>query len=577
MAFDGTLEAVSEEQEKDVVTFRLGARRRFRATLILGSAAVALALLEWAPVSPVLAVLVALGALAMNQLLTMLATRKDRYRWWYRYLFASLDVMLLSTVTVSFGNESLAMLYFLVVVPYSFDRGRSVGFYTAILSTLAFLGSMWWYALANPEQTVRPLWTFASAGLFLLVSFQVVPIASRLIRRIRDMREKMHEAENGNLLARADARYADELGFLQRSFNRMSEQLDRLIGSVKLEAEEVATYAGRLSGTSHNLDAAGAEFSKTADALNAQVRKQRMYADAGRERTAEALTASERLCGNVEEMDSHAHVLVETARQSHESIARAANTLISIGERVRDTATTVAQLGEASDRVGDFVEATSRIARQTNLLALNAAIEAARAGEHGRGFGVVAEEVRKLAEESAHAARAVASTIAGVREHIASAVQSMGESEQQVRGVGDVAANANEAISTMLTGIGRIAELIGESAASSREQSAAMRQLADVMHGVQDASSETSSQARVAAEVALRQTRALEGLVETSAELTKLADRLRRSISPFRLSESAVAGGSPQDAATRTEAVVVPSFTPWTVAKEPSRRARSTV
>jgi methyl-accepting chemotaxis protein len=206
---------------------------------------------------------------------------------------------------------------------------------------------------------------------------------------------------------------------------------------------------------------------------------------------------------------------------------------------VRTAAGTVSALGVASERVGDFVEAVSRIARQTNLLALNAAIEAARAGEHGRGFAVVAEEVRKLAEESGRAAKEIATTIADVRENISAAVQSMTEGESEVRGVGEIANEANTALSELLTGIGRIAEVIADVTTVSREQSTTMRQLADVMDGVQGVSNEAAAQARDASDAAVRQTRALEGLAETSRGLALLAERLRRSTGRFTVVASA--------------------------------------
>jgi methyl-accepting chemotaxis protein len=234
-----------------------------------------------------------------------------------------------------------------------------------------------------------------------------------------------------------------------------------------------------------------------------------------------------------EEMETNARGLVDTAQQSRDSIARASDTLVAIGARVRAAATTVSTLGVASERVGDFVDAVSRIARQTNLLALNAAIEAARAGEHGRGFAVVAEEVRKLAEESGRAAKEITITIAEVRENIATAVQSMTEGEQEVRGVGDIADDANSALSTLLAGIGQIAELIADVAAVSRDQSATMRQLAEVIEGVQGVSLEAATHAGDAAEAATKQMRALEGLTETSRAMAKLAERLRRSTGRF--------------------------------------------
>ena len=553
MDLDVVIGTGSEELEKDLITFRLGGKRRLRSTFILGTAAVIAAMLHEAPVSPIIAAVVALGAIAVNQLLTLLATRHDGHRWWYRYLFATLDVFLLSTVVMAFGNESLALLYFLVVVPYSFDRGRTLGYYTALASTAAFLLSTWWYSLSDPAQPVRWLWSGASAGLLLLISLQIVPIASKLIRRIRDTRERMLGAEGGNLSARVETPYADELGFLQRSFNRMMERLGHLIGVVKREADEVASYAERLAESSRVLNTSGVEFATTADALNRYIDRQATFAEGGRQRTSEALAASEQLHGSVEEMDTHARTLVESAQRSHDAISRAADTLISIGERVRTTSATVSALDAASERVGAFVEATSRIARQTNLLALNAAIEAARAGEHGRGFGVVAEEVRKLAEESGRAAREAATTLAEVRENIATAVQSMSESEQQVRGVGDVAASANLAIATMLSGIGRIAELVAEAAASSRQQSSAMQHLVEVMDGVQGVSAEASAQARIAASTARQQTQSLEGLVATSRELAELAERLRGSTRLFQLGETTVA--APVRAPTPTVAL----------------------
>jgi methyl-accepting chemotaxis protein len=522
-----------EEHEKDLVTFRLGSRRRFRATAILGAGSITAAFLHINDARPIIAIGVTLGIMVVNFLLTRFTTRAETHRPWHRYAFATLDVFLVSTVVMSFGNEALAVLYFIVVVPYSFDRGRSLGQYTAILSTIAFLGSSWAFSVMNPNVAVRALWTAAAGALLLIISWQIVPIASKLIRRIRLTREQITDAELGNLLARTESRYADELGFLQRSFNRMLEQLGALIGAMQREAEEVAASAEQLAATTHGLNTAGTGFASTAQSLTAQIERQRAYALGGKERTAEALAAADRLRKRAEEAEQDAVGLVETAQRSRDSVVRASDTLLAIGERVRAASGTVSGLGVASERVGDFVEAVSRIARQTNLLALNAAIEAARAGEHGRGFAVVAEEVRKLAEESGRAAKEIAATISDVRENIAVAVQSMSEGEREVLGVGEIANEANTALSTMLAGIGRIAELIADVTTFSREQSTTMHQLAEMIDGVEGVSNEAAVQARNASEAATRQMRALEGLAETSRSLALLAERLRRSTGRF--------------------------------------------
>jgi methyl-accepting chemotaxis protein len=215
---------------------------------------------------------------------------------------------------------------------------------------------------------------------------------------------------------------------------------------------------------------------------------------------------------------------------------------VTISDRVHATATTVGALGDASADIDEFVETVSRIARQTNLLALNAAIEAARAGEHGKGFAVVAEEVRKLAEESARAAKEVADTIAIVRQNIAAAVTSMSEGEREVRDVGGIADEANRALGTMLDGIRRIAEVIGETATVSRTQSSTMETLTATMTGVQTVALEASSRANAASRVATEQTGALDGLSTTSRQLAQLAERLRHSISRFSVLSLPVSG-----------------------------------
>ena len=149
-----------------------------------------------------------------------------------------------------------------------------------------------------------------------------------------------------------------------------------------------------------------------------------------------------------------------------------------------------------------------------------------------------------------------------MRDNIANAVQSMAEGEKEVRGVGEIAMEANTALSAMLTGVGRIAELVADVTTVSREQSATMRQLAEVIDGVQGVSEEAAAQARDASDVATRQTRALEGLAETSRSLALLADRLRRSTSRFTVpsglapgADASAAPFSPNDAPNAPAAV----------------------
>ena len=529
-------ESALEERDKDLVTFRQGSRRRLLSTLLIGTAMFVAERAGIARVPFSVMVGIAGGAIALNWSFTRLATSPGMYRWWHRYLFATLDAVLISTLVFVFGGTGLAVIYFMAIVPYSFDRGRAIGQYTALVSAGGFVLAAWLHHRWRPDDAFSLPWVLIVATLVLIVSFQIIPIPSKLIRRIRSTREAISEAEHGNLMVRASARSSDELGFLERSFNLMLEELGQIIGAVQRESDEVAVYADQLATATGALSRSGTEFATTARNLSVHLETQRGHTEAGSRQTAEALTASERLRERAGEMESNAHALVDSASASRDAIGRAANTLVTLGDRVRDTSTTVGALADASERIGEFVEAVSRIARQTNLLALNAAIEAARAGEQGKGFAVVAEEVRKLAEESGRAAKDIAATISTIRENIGAAVESMREGARDVSDVGGIATEANDALGAMLSGIGRIAEVIGEAAQVSRAQSATMAGLAAAIENVQSVSVEAATRAETAARVATQQTASLEGLTLTSQQLAELADRLRQSISRFAVS-----------------------------------------
>jgi methyl-accepting chemotaxis protein len=535
-------DARSEELAKDTLTFRLGARRRYILTGVLTAAALGLALTGLITASIVGVVGIAALTLLSNLILTTLAIGPLRGMWWMRYVVASLDIVLITMMIAIMRQDALAILYFLIIVPYSFDRGRSLGYFTAAASAALFIAVRLQWPTEGAPANAR-IWSLVIGLLLVLVATQIVPITSRLIGRIRRTREVIGAAEQGNLLARADTRYSDELGLLQRSFNRMLEAQGQLIGTVQREADEVASLAERLALATGRLSASGSEFASVAQNLTTQLDQQQREARGGAEHTEHAYTASERLRERAETMESSASSLVGAAESSRDAIGRASGALVTISDRVRATAMTIGALGEASEHVGEFVDTVSRIARQTNLLALNAAIEAARAGEHGKGFAVVAEEVRKLAEESTKAAKEVADTIEVVRRNIAAAVTSMAQGERDVRDVGGVADEANRALGTMLEEVRRIADAVVETASVSRVQSATMKTLTATMTGVQSVALDASARANAASTVATDQTTALGGLSATSQQLAELSDRLRSSISRF-----SVAAGALRDA-----------------------------
>ena len=567
-----------EERAKDMVTFRLGSIRRNRMILLTAIVSITARLLGWISVPSVTLAGIAVGAFSLNYLITRQATRDGSHRWWYRYAFAALDILLVSIAPLLLGHDSLVLLYLLAVIPYSFDRGRVIGYFTSAASAVAFVASSLVYRQYEPSP--GPLgWTIATAGIFFLVCLQIVPIASKLIRRVRATRDDIAAAEQGDLTVRSESRHSDELGFLQQSFNRMLGQLGELIAAVQRGGERVASLSDGLARSTQELTSAGTLFAGSAQALTEQLASQRRFTEAGGRQATTAQAASDRLRERAEEMEAHAAALVQSGITGRAAIGRAAETLVTVGDRVSSTAATVRSLGEASEQIGEFVDAISRIARQTNLLALNAAIEAARAGDHGKGFAVVAEEVRKLAEESGRSAREVTSTIALIRDQIGQAVQAMAAGEQEVRNVGGVAAEADGAMREMSDGIKRISEVISEAAAVSREQSQTMKTLSSAMTTAERSAADAEARARQASDVAAQHANALDGVSQTSRELALLADRLQQSIARFSVKGGE--GGSVRDDTVRASgapvaapAVVAP---PRAAPATPVTKTRATV
>jgi len=520
-----------EELEKDLITFRLGHRRRLVSTLAIAFSFFCAKVFGALDVSYVIIVSVASIAILANWLLTRVALRIRK--WWFRYAFAAFDAALISTILYMYGSPGLVVIYFLAIVPYSFDRGRVLGYFTAVACAAGYVVAML-AARANHIASAQSIpWIAVDAVLLLLVSHQIVPIASKLISRVRETRECMAAAEQGDLTVRARSKYADELGFLQRSFNRMLDEIGQLIASVQHESDEVAAVAEQLAASAGEINVAGDAFARTATDVHRKLQEQRAHAITGVRQTDLALDAAAGLRTRAGEMEADASALVSAATSSREATGRAAESLVSIGEKVRASAAAVSALAESSDKIGKFALAVSGIARQTNLLALNAAIEAARAGEHGKGFAVVADEVAKLAAQSDRAAKEIAGAIAIVRDQIGVAATVMTKGEEEVRGVGTVAADATAALGAVLAGIERIAAVIGEAAAVSRDQSETMSKLADAIRSMEGVSAEASARAEEASGAAASQTASLGALSASSQQLAALAERLRRSITRF--------------------------------------------
>lgn len=516
-----------EERAKDMATFAVAARRRFWSIIVVAGVLLTGLRLGLAQESLTAVLAMFCGAIVLNWLCASAGRSIQLYRWWLKYVFAVFDTLLVSAIVYMFGQPVFVLAYVLAIVPYSFDRGPLVGYVATAAAVLGFLAASAGFAHARPEDAAPWPQVILAAVLLLVVAQQIIPMPSRIIRRIRRTRERMAQVERGDLNARADARHADELGFLEHSFNRMLDELALLIETVRREAEELAAIVTEVSTTSEALHRRSQEVAMGSEELSDELRKQRERAASGVRTGQDARQTAEATRRTAEATASDAHALDDAAVTSREAIERAAQALLTVGREVGDAARQVRALAPASEQVGDFVETVSRIARQTNLLALNAAIEASRAGEDGLGFAVVADEIRALAVESAQAAKRVANTVQRVRSEIAVAVMAMDTTAQEVEGAGTIAREATRALASMVDGIGRIARQSDEVSTLAQTQAGLSAGAAAAFDSLDGSAQRAASSARSAVDAAAAQRVGNDALSRSAQQLADATARLR--------------------------------------------------
>jgi len=288
----------------------------------------------------------------------------------------------------------------------------------------------------------------------------------------------------------------DQAGVLAKSVDKMVHSFGTLVSKVKHSVDALSSSAE--------------EMSSSAEEVNASVE--------------ETTSNIQQIATGSSTASNQTNVVLEETVKAGEAAQKGQKAAADVNDKIKlikstteQGASKIAALGEKSKEIGHIVDTINQISEQTNLLALNAAIEAARAGEAGRGFAVVADEVRKLAEESGQATQQISTLISGIQNEIDGAVQSMGENTKQVeegsQGV-DEAVKAFELMPTIVEAVRKAAAEVGtaaeQNAANSEETSSAMQEVSSSMQQV----------------------------TNSATSLTQLAGDLQHQISNFKINET---------------------------------------
>ncbi|MEM7577127.1 MAG: methyl-accepting chemotaxis protein, partial [Planctomycetota bacterium] len=254
----------------------------------------------------------------------------------------------------------------------------------------------------------------ATAAILIAVLLRRA-ICPPLIRAV----EAAQRVADGDLTVTLDAKSNDECGDLARSFNEMTQKVSGIVRHVTMATQEVASAATEIASTSEEMARGMEEQTGQVTQISAAVEQMSASVIEVARKSADAST-------NAQESG-------DAARQGGRVVGETIEEMQAISAAVSTSARAVENLGKRGEQIGEIVATINDIADQTNLLALNAAIEAARAGEHGRGFAVVADEVRKLADRTTKATDEIAQSIQAIQAETSEAVSRMNGGTEEVR------------------------------------------------------------------------------------------------------------------------------------------------
>lgn len=418
---------------------------------------------------------------------------------------------------------------------------------------------------------------------------------SSLIDYLEAMVQVAEKVAKGDLSVKVTARSAkDQLG---TAFSEMTAQLKSLVSEVTDSAKKVEVASGglanaasqasrateQISATIQQMATGTNEFATTVTRTTQSVEQMSMAIDGvanGAQDQAQAVgqatTIAAQITNTIHEIADNAQSsakaaseAAETARTGAQTVEETINGMNSIKSKVGISVVKVQEMGERSSQIGSIVQTIEEISSQTNLLALNAAIEAARAGEHGKGFAVVADEVRKLAERSSMATREISGLIGGIQLSVAEAVEAMNDGAQEVETGVERAGQSGVALESILSAVasvnaqvssiaaaaqsinnsaveldnsmGSVSAVVEENTAATEEMSASSSEVTSAMEVIAASSEETSASIQEVSASTEEMTAQVQEVTGSALELASLAELLRDLVTRFKLDEDETA------------------------------------
>ncbi len=387
------------------------------------------------------------------------------------------------------------IMEFVVPVYSRLGDTKSIGYVRIGVSTDQF----------NADKRSALLWSLV---LCIIFSLTAVLVMKWIMKVVQPLIEGIRLVSTGDLSIELEKKTNDEVGELIDELKSFVVDLRESIYEVKQEAQNVSLHSDQILKDSQAI------------ASNAEN---------GSQRVSEVASAIQEMASTISENSQNAVITSETSEKARKAaeaggqvVDETVDSMKRIAEVVRKSSLTIQELGKSSNQIGEIISVIDEIADQTNLLALNAAIEAARAGEQGRGFAVVADEVRKLAERTTKATKEIASMIKKIQHDTQGAVKAMEEGTRQVDEGISRADKAGASLREIVKLSQEVTSMITQIVAASTQQASASEQIS---HNIEILNTVTEQTAH-----------GIQQIAQSAEELNKFAERLYQLLEKFKLS-----------------------------------------
>lgn len=418
---------------------------------------------------------------------------------------------------------------------YSFKGDDKLAVYSELPNGWILVTASFQRDLLNPIETSR----ITMFVISLISAIAALAIGSfvvyKLLSPLKQLVSAMKAAEAGDLTPRVEIHTKDEFGQLSQNYNEMMDGFCRMLRDVQevsqqveISSVELKASASESARASEQISHSSAEIATSSDQQKETVHLTGDFI----QRIGKDIQEIAQSTSHVNEEASHAYAL---AGQGGEKLSVLAHEMDQITEHVRRTEQVVRELGMQSEKIIGIIAIIQQISEQTNLLALNAAIEAARAGEQGRSFAVVAQEVRKLAEQSGHAAEEIASLIHNVNGEIQEAVGAMSKTMGAVQDGRGGVASAGESFRLILQAVQDVSQQVDRMNGAAQIIQQDTEKLLVHSGTIQELAEMTARNTQEVAAASEEQTASTEEMAAAAETLAQLAQRLSEQAKRFTI------------------------------------------